>query len=409
MDGATSQGSKVVNHMHHNSVVANHGKSSSVANKPYSYQDTSRYGSGGGRPPSERLQRRMASSIETPSKSEKQNLYAAKNAMGALNPYSTSNVGRGQKQRRPLLGRLNLNDSPPSKPVIAHAQSAKVLNFRAGFNQHKYSQSAIQSDLKKLTRQFKADGKNMEQQLAYGDNQSTTNIKSQVCFESSGVFGLSPNVKKSHINKTQNSSITSNSATIKRQSPGIRHDAESENQKFNIQVLSPNKKDRYQHGTEPVQRGHRKIGTKDASLDKKGHFMNSSFTIHQNSAQNQNRKKSDSYMSYADAKFPRKELNLSSEPEYSRSQPQPGLNISSQGVQSSERSARGSKRIRDSETKDGGSLSFSFGEINSKMKNSSQFTQALNSMSQARRVMQGSPTKHSNATTSSFLPGKQRT
>lgn len=69
-----------------------------------------------------------------------------------MNPYSTSNVADGQKQRRPLLGRLNLNDSPPSKPVVAHAQSAKVLNFRAGFNQHKHSQSAMQSDLKKLTR-----------------------------------------------------------------------------------------------------------------------------------------------------------------------------------------------------------------------------------------------------------------
>lgn len=159
----------------------------------------------------------------------------------------------------------------------------------------------------------------MEQQLAYGDNQSTTNIKSQICFESSGVFGLSPNVKKSQVNKTQNSSMTSNSATVKRQSPGIKHEAESENQKFNIQVLSPSKKERYQHGTEPMQRGHRKIGLKDTSLDKKGHFINSSFSIHQKSAQNQNRKNSDSYMSYADARLPKKELNLSSEPDYSRS------------------------------------------------------------------------------------------
>ena len=136
-DGVHSQGSKVL--IQNTAVVSKHGKSASVVNNPDSNQDTSRHGAGGGRRPSERPQEEMASRVETPSKPGEPGLHGDKNGTGTSNPYSTSIVADGQKPRRPMLGRLNLNDSPPSKPVIAHAQSAKVLNFRAGFNQHKYS------------------------------------------------------------------------------------------------------------------------------------------------------------------------------------------------------------------------------------------------------------------------------
>lgn len=53
-------------------------------------------------------------------------------------------------------------------------------------------------------------------------------------------------------------------------------------------------------------------------------------------------------------------------------------------------------------------MSFSFGDINSKMKASTQFAHALNSLSQARRIMQGSPTKQGNTASSSLFPDRHR-
>ena len=51
-------------------------------------------------------------------------------------------------------------------------------------------------DISKLANQLKFfSGKSNEQQMAaYGDNLQSTALKSSnVCFESSGIFGLSPN------------------------------------------------------------------------------------------------------------------------------------------------------------------------------------------------------------------------